>query len=435
MEQDLIQTSVGSPLYMCPQILNQQKYSSKCDVWSLGIIFFEMVYGKTPWKAANIYDLIIKINKEKLLYPQEPLISDQLKEIIGKMLELEEKNRIGWEQLFGLKIFQDIEEENKEEKQEQDEDFLKKTQNENKKYFNGKKQVLNSIYECENRKNKIKDNNYIIKEEEQQKQQQEMNFNNNEYLDDKTKEKYSQIFSQYNNIQETKKIIRKIGSWILHRRNKAVFLNNITVKLYDFYDNKVFMFDKIIFYKIMFVLSKYQTMIIYKINQRLKTKLLEKNNKFSQDEWKVFVKSNERGVLQNFVQKDLDVIKLFFEELLKKCSQFFQCQIKECFDEKDKDNLQNILSICNKQIEDKNKFDVIYDLNVNEFFSYLKSFIEQNGLFNNLEVLQFLMHVKNAVKIKEFFKYKTEPKFDFMKYYETVQKMDCNKIIKNLFKS
>ena len=37
------QTMVGTPLYMPLQILKAGAYSSKCDIWSLGCIFYEML--------------------------------------------------------------------------------------------------------------------------------------------------------------------------------------------------------------------------------------------------------------------------------------------------------------------------------------------------------------------------------------------------------
>ena len=44
---------LGSPLYMAPQILEGQPFSAKCDVWSVGILFFELLYGKPPWTGEN----------------------------------------------------------------------------------------------------------------------------------------------------------------------------------------------------------------------------------------------------------------------------------------------------------------------------------------------------------------------------------------------
>jgi serine/threonine protein kinase len=48
-------TSVGTPLYMPLQILKCQLYTSKCDIWAVGFIFFEMLHGRTPWTANSEY--------------------------------------------------------------------------------------------------------------------------------------------------------------------------------------------------------------------------------------------------------------------------------------------------------------------------------------------------------------------------------------------
>ncbi len=49
---------VGSPIYMAPEILLNEPYSLKADVWSLGVTFYEMLYGKCPFDAKNIPQLI-----------------------------------------------------------------------------------------------------------------------------------------------------------------------------------------------------------------------------------------------------------------------------------------------------------------------------------------------------------------------------------------
>lgn len=40
--------NVGTPLYMAPESLKKNFYSSKSDLYSLGIVVFEMLVGRTP---------------------------------------------------------------------------------------------------------------------------------------------------------------------------------------------------------------------------------------------------------------------------------------------------------------------------------------------------------------------------------------------------
>jgi serine/threonine-protein kinase ULK/ATG1 len=43
MSDTALQKSVvGTPKYMSPEILKRVKYTSKCDVWSIGAIFYEV---------------------------------------------------------------------------------------------------------------------------------------------------------------------------------------------------------------------------------------------------------------------------------------------------------------------------------------------------------------------------------------------------------
>ena len=47
----MMKTQVGTPLYNSIEILKSIKYTSKCDIWAVGFIFYEILHGKTPWTA------------------------------------------------------------------------------------------------------------------------------------------------------------------------------------------------------------------------------------------------------------------------------------------------------------------------------------------------------------------------------------------------
>lgn len=45
----ILKTLVGTPAYMAPQILKEERYTYKCDIWSIGVLTYELVVGKVPW--------------------------------------------------------------------------------------------------------------------------------------------------------------------------------------------------------------------------------------------------------------------------------------------------------------------------------------------------------------------------------------------------
>lgn len=60
------ETSVGTPLYMSSEVLKGSPYTSKCDIWAVGVIFYEMLHGKTPWIAKSVYELVKRIDSVPL---------------------------------------------------------------------------------------------------------------------------------------------------------------------------------------------------------------------------------------------------------------------------------------------------------------------------------------------------------------------------------
>ena len=58
--------NVGSPFYMPPQSLKFNRYSYKSDVWAIGIIAFELIYGHRPWKDKDDDILFEKITNTRI---------------------------------------------------------------------------------------------------------------------------------------------------------------------------------------------------------------------------------------------------------------------------------------------------------------------------------------------------------------------------------
>jgi serine/threonine-protein kinase ULK/ATG1 len=48
---ELASSTVGSPLYMAPEVVQGKSYSSSADLWSLGCVFYEMLYGVCPFET------------------------------------------------------------------------------------------------------------------------------------------------------------------------------------------------------------------------------------------------------------------------------------------------------------------------------------------------------------------------------------------------
>lgn len=98
------ETMLGSPLNMAPEVLEGNKYNSKADIWSIGTCFYELMYGRPPFTAKNIVELLQNIKNKKLYLGKSVKISNVTEDILRKMLVVNPKYRISWGDLFEHKV-------------------------------------------------------------------------------------------------------------------------------------------------------------------------------------------------------------------------------------------------------------------------------------------------------------------------------------------
>jgi serine/threonine protein kinase len=71
---------------MPPQMLMREKYSNKCDIWSLGIMFYELLTGTPPFIGISIEELKRNLNKAVYDLPTDCIASVEAVEIINGCL-------------------------------------------------------------------------------------------------------------------------------------------------------------------------------------------------------------------------------------------------------------------------------------------------------------------------------------------------------------
>ena len=175
-------TLVGTPYYLAPEIINNQPYDSKIDIWALGVLLYELMTFKMPFNATSLPLLSIKINKG-VYSPPSSSYSSEIKDLLKKCLTLDPEKRPSIDDILKLPLIK-----------ERIKNFLNEVQydqdlsnNITKKYKDKKREEkAKKKHKTENKKS-TQDNNTPNAEDSGKANNEEKNETNKKLQNDKNK--------------------------------------------------------------------------------------------------------------------------------------------------------------------------------------------------------------------------------------------------------
>lgn len=85
-------TLCGTLEYLPPEMLNNQGHNTSADIWSLGVLLFEMLVGNSPFYDSAQQALLRNISSGKFKFPRS--FPPNAKDLVMKMLKLNPDERI-----------------------------------------------------------------------------------------------------------------------------------------------------------------------------------------------------------------------------------------------------------------------------------------------------------------------------------------------------
>lgn len=86
-------STVGTPDYISPEVLLSKEqqdttYGAECDLWSLGILLYEMLFGDPPFYSESLVKTYANIinHRETLAFPEEPAVSSAAVDLLRRLI-------------------------------------------------------------------------------------------------------------------------------------------------------------------------------------------------------------------------------------------------------------------------------------------------------------------------------------------------------------
>lgn len=88
----------GTPLYMAPELVQEKPYDGSVDLWSLGVICYELFVGQPPFYTNSLIALVQLIISKPVHYPDS--MSSAFRSFLKGLLQKDPACRLGWPDLL-----------------------------------------------------------------------------------------------------------------------------------------------------------------------------------------------------------------------------------------------------------------------------------------------------------------------------------------------
>lgn len=86
----------GTPFFVAPEVIRAETYTPAVDIWSLGVLAYNMLSGKLPFDGNNIKEVLRRVRAGRYSFPESEWgdISGEAKDFIRGLLEVDPKKRL-----------------------------------------------------------------------------------------------------------------------------------------------------------------------------------------------------------------------------------------------------------------------------------------------------------------------------------------------------
>ena len=94
-----METQSGTPYFQSPERLRGEPFDEKADMWSAGIILFQMLTKRVPFPASSSFELHEKVMRGFYSIPDEVDVSDVCLDLVRRLIQAKPENRISIREL------------------------------------------------------------------------------------------------------------------------------------------------------------------------------------------------------------------------------------------------------------------------------------------------------------------------------------------------